>query len=277
MTDKRSTASLAEDVGVRYEIKVKGHLDGHWSDWLGGLVITQENDNSLLTGTVPDQAALHGILVQIRDLGLTLISITPKNVHGEEQGKAEEMLSEFTDASQYAGFTKRLKAFAFDYLIICGYIVLLTVMTMTAVKIGGLMGVSLRWSENAILADLMAFVMLVLPVILYFTFQESSAKQSTWGKRKAGIRVVNADGGRLTRRQAFMRSLVKMIPWQVAHTSLFHIPGWPFAVTLIPPAVTAGFALVYVLIGIYIATVFISKKRRTLYDWVSGSYVIVDQ
>ena len=67
------------DVGISYEIKINGYLDEHWSDWLGGLEICQDkHGNSLLTGIVPDQAALHGILNQIRDLGLTLISIKSK-------------------------------------------------------------------------------------------------------------------------------------------------------------------------------------------------------
>jgi len=67
-----------------YEIKIKGQLDDHWSDWLGGLEITQDgHGNSLLRGPVPDQAALHGILAQIRDLGLTLISFTPKDTKVE--------------------------------------------------------------------------------------------------------------------------------------------------------------------------------------------------
>jgi len=185
--------------------------------------------------------------------------------------------NETSNGNHYAGFAKRLKAFAFDYLIICGYIILLTGVTMAVIKISGLMGSSLRWPENPILADLMAFVTLILPVILYFTFQESSSKQSTWGKRKAAIRVVNARGGRLTRGQAFVRSLVKVTPWQIAHTSLFHIPGWPFAVITFPPVAVTGFILVYVLVGIYIAAVFISKKHRTPYDWVSESYVIIDK
>lgn len=260
MIDKRS-APLAEHTGIAYEIRIKGHLEEHWSDWLGGLHITQEAENSLLTGVVPDQAALHGILVQIRDLGLTLISITPTNP------------SDF----QYVGFRKRLKAFAFDYLLICGYIVLLTTVTMAVIRISGFLGLSLRWPENPILADLMAFITLVLPVILYFTLQESSSKKSTWGKRKAGIRVVNTDGETLTRWQAFIRSVVKMIPWQIGHTCLFHIPGWPFAVTTIPPAVIGGFILLYALVGIYIASVFVSKKRRTPYDWVAGSYVVIEK
>jgi uncharacterized RDD family membrane protein YckC len=185
--------------------------------------------------------------------------------------------NETSHDNHYAGFAKRLKAFTFDYLIICGYIILLAAGTMVIVKVSGWLGTPLQWPENPILADLMAFITLVLPVILYFTFQESSPKQSTWGKRKAGIRVVNANGGRLARVQAFVRSLVKMIPWQTAHTCLFHIPGWPLAVTTIPSAVSVGFVLVYVLVGIYIASALISRKHRTPYDWASGSYVIVEK
>jgi len=176
---------------------------------------------------------------------------------------------------EYAGFLKRLKAFAFDTLIICSYIIMLTVATLAIIKIAEFMGLSLRWPENPILADLMAFVTLILPIILYFTLQESSPKQATWGKRKAGIRVVNASSEMLTRMQAFLRSLVKFLPWQIAHTCLFHIPGWPLAVTAVPPVVITGFVLVYLLVGVYVASALILKRHRTPYDWASGSYVIV--
>jgi hypothetical protein len=80
MVDKKPAAQLDDEKGIHYEIKVKGHLEEHWADWLGGLKITHDSQgNSLLTGVVPDQAALHGILAQIRDLGLTLISLTPQS------------------------------------------------------------------------------------------------------------------------------------------------------------------------------------------------------
>lgn len=80
MTEKETTSPLEDDTGIEYIIKIKGHLEDHWSDWLGGLEITRDPEGySLLTGMVPDQAALHGILAQIRDLGLTLVSLTPKS------------------------------------------------------------------------------------------------------------------------------------------------------------------------------------------------------
>jgi hypothetical protein len=61
-----------------YEIRLKGHLDDRWVEWFEGLTITLEEDgNTLLTGPVIDQAALHGLLKKVRDLGLPLISVHP--------------------------------------------------------------------------------------------------------------------------------------------------------------------------------------------------------
>jgi hypothetical protein len=59
-----------------YRFRVRGHLDDRWSDWLGGLAIHhQEDGTSVLVGPVVDQAALHGVIVRIRDLGLPLLSV----------------------------------------------------------------------------------------------------------------------------------------------------------------------------------------------------------
>ena len=59
-----------------YEIRLKGHLDDRWAEWFAGLNITlEDNGDTLLTGPLVDQAALHGLLKKVRDLGMPLVSV----------------------------------------------------------------------------------------------------------------------------------------------------------------------------------------------------------
>jgi hypothetical protein len=70
-----------------YEIRIKGHLDDRWTDWFEGLTITlEENGDTLLIGPVVDQAALHGLLKKVRDLGMTLVSVNFVNPGQEKTG-----------------------------------------------------------------------------------------------------------------------------------------------------------------------------------------------
>jgi hypothetical protein len=61
-----------------YQIRIKGHLGGQWTDWFDGLTVTvDESGDTLLTGPVVDQASLHGLLRKVRDLGMPLVSVSP--------------------------------------------------------------------------------------------------------------------------------------------------------------------------------------------------------
>jgi hypothetical protein len=74
-----------------YEIRLKGHLDDRWAEWFGGLTITlEDNGDTLLTGTVVDQTALHGLLKKVRDLGMPLLSV---NFVNPGQAKTQEVKS----------------------------------------------------------------------------------------------------------------------------------------------------------------------------------------
>ena len=62
--------------GGSYEIRLKGHLEPRWADWFDGLRLSQERDGTtVLSGSVVDQAALHGLLARVRDLGVPLIAV----------------------------------------------------------------------------------------------------------------------------------------------------------------------------------------------------------
>ena len=58
-----------------YRIKLKGHLDHKWSDWFDGMTISSQDRETILTGQVADQAALHGLLIRIRDLNMILLQL----------------------------------------------------------------------------------------------------------------------------------------------------------------------------------------------------------
>ena len=74
------STDINSDIGpgqsMAYQIRIRGHLGFQWTDWFGGLAITlEDNGDTLLTGPVVDQAALHALLRTVRDLGIPLVSV----------------------------------------------------------------------------------------------------------------------------------------------------------------------------------------------------------
>ncbi len=88
MIEKHALPEYFDESGL-YEIRLKGHLEDRWADRLGDVVITlEENGNTLLTCFVVDQAALHGLLKRVRDIGMPLLSV---NFVNPGQAKPEEV------------------------------------------------------------------------------------------------------------------------------------------------------------------------------------------
>lgn len=77
-----SAPAAEQQEAGEYELRIDGHLDYGWAEWFKGLILThQSNGTTTLRGTVTDQAALHGLLTKVRDLGVTLISVQAINRH----------------------------------------------------------------------------------------------------------------------------------------------------------------------------------------------------
>ena len=72
----RLDPTTGTDQPMVYQLRIEGHLGCQWTDWFGGLTITlEDNGDTLLTGPVVDQAALHGLFKKVRDLGMPLVSV----------------------------------------------------------------------------------------------------------------------------------------------------------------------------------------------------------
>lgn len=167
-----------------------------------------------------------------------------------------------------ADLWKRLHAFGYDYLLMIGYLIGVTGVSVSLIFLFD----QPAEVNNPILADSLVFLTIILPIMSYFAWRESSSKQAGWGKQKVGLQLVNKEGERVLFRQAFGRNFFKFLPWQIAHTCIFHIEGVPLNPQEPPLWVNIGFGLVWLLVLFYLLTIGIAK--RAPYDWLAGVYVI---
>jgi uncharacterized RDD family membrane protein YckC len=174
----------------------------------------------------------------------------------------------------FANLRLRFVAFLLDYLIIAAYIVVLIVVSVL-LGFGPLQQTFQSLFANPNSGEISAFLLLVLPVILYFALFESSSWQATWGKRKVGLRVMNTYGERLSFGRSLVRSFIKFLPWELAHACLWRIPGWPLNPQTPPLIISTGLVLVWVIVGAYVISMLVSQKHQTLYDMIAGSYVVL--
>lgn len=169
----------------------------------------------------------------------------------------------------YAGLWVRIKAFALDYVIILIYLMLVAagamVFNLTAP------GVIQIFYATPLSSQITSFMIVTLPVILYFALLESSVWQATWGKRRVGLRVIRTDGKRLSTSHALGRTLLKFATWELSHTLIWQVG---FTAQELPPLVAVGFGLVWLLIGVNILSLLMSKTRQTLYDRLVSTHVI---
>jgi uncharacterized RDD family membrane protein YckC len=169
--------------------------------------------------------------------------------------------------AQPAGLGSRAAAFAFDYLPIAGYLALL-------VALGAAFGWAFpdavaRAFGQPLRAQAIGFVLVTLPVGLYFALSEASGRRATWGKRRLGLVVVGPAGARLGLGRSLARTGAKFVPWELAHAAVWGIAlagGEPTAV------LQALLAVTWLLVGANVLG--LAVGRRAAYDVVAGTRVV---
>ncbi len=115
------------------------------------------------------------------------------------------------------------------------------------------------------------FLSVSLPAWLYFALTESSRHQATLGKRLLGLHVVNLQGEPVDFGRALLRTVIKLLPWELTHLSLMlPVPLWWDP----QPTLRPGIVMVYVLIGIYLVTLFLNKRRQSIHDLIAQTMVV---
>lgn len=170
---------------------------------------------------------------------------------------------------RYAGLWVRTLAFALDYLIIAAYLILLVAISLALNGVWPTL--TQRLFAHPFSSHVVSFLLVTLPVSLYFALSEVSVRQATWGKRKLGLQVTDTNNRRLSLARSLGRTALKFIPWELAHTLIWQVR---FAPADGDAWITSGFVLVWVLVGANLVSLLWQSTHQTLYDWLAGTYVI---
>jgi uncharacterized RDD family membrane protein YckC len=170
------------------------------------------------------------------------------------------------------GFFRRIAALLIDYGLILGWMVIIAAVSAgIAVATGGYAN-WLAWGTTV--AQLLGFAVLVLPVGIYLFVTESSARQATIGKRVLRLRVVARDGSRAPAWRILVRTVVKLLPWEIAHFFVWHTVAAASGGGVFPPWLIIGLVIADVLPIAYVLTVAIEPERRGPHDLVAGTRVV---
>lgn len=167
----------------------------------------------------------------------------------------------------YAPFKIRVYAFLLDFFVIAiyGIFVVGTISFVFRPYIESL------FSSSPVTAELAGFVMITLPVSLYFILCDCSKWQGTLGKKKMGISVVDGFRQRIGIGRSVVRTVIKFLPWEVAHFGIWQLM---LPSTLSEMTVLIILNAVNLAILVYFIVPLTNKKRKNVYDWVASTEVI---
>jgi uncharacterized RDD family membrane protein YckC len=175
---------------------------------------------------------------------------------------------------QRPAFLRRVAALLIDYALILGWMAVVAAGSAIVALVTGGYANWLAWGTGA--AQLLGFAVLVLPVGVYLFLSESSARQATLGKRALGMRVVGLRGGRPGRLRVLVRTVVKLLPWEVAHFFVWHTVDVASrgGDVVFPPWLTAGLIVADLLPVAYVLVVALHPQRRGPHDLAAGTRVV---
>ena len=173
----------------------------------------------------------------------------------------------------YAGLPIRSIAYLVDCAIAFAFFALTQLLVFRPLREA--LGLDEQWFRSGINTELYTLLTVSLPIWLYFAICEQSRWQATVGKRLMKVKVSSATSQKPIRFSvSLLRTVVKLLPWEIAHLSNnLPEPLWYSA----QPGFRLGFALVGVLMGLYMAMVTLTKKRQGLHDLLTRTVVLKDR
>jgi uncharacterized RDD family membrane protein YckC len=165
---------------------------------------------------------------------------------------------------------RRVAAFGVDYGFIAVYLGFLTVVGVLGRAVG-VLPTEISTPTGRVVAQLVVFAVLTLPVTAWFAGWEATPRGATPGKRLLGLRVLTTSGQRVALPRSLLRTALKItIPWELAHTAVWNLLVWPGDSSATVDMLLLGMA--NVAIAVYVVLLFVGS-RRTPYDRATGTFV----
>lgn len=166
-----------------------------------------------------------------------------------------------------AGVWIRLKAFMLDYIAIVLYLLMVAVLTVFIFP-----EIQKLFQSSPGIAQLTGFLLVTLPISLYFAVFDAGHFRGTFGKKKMNLQVVGRDGKGIGIVRSFIRVALKFLPWELSHFLVYRLIRTEEESIPLSLAIIGG--SIYGLMILYITTAFFSKQKRSFYDFLSGTKVI---
>ncbi|OQA21742.1 MAG: RDD family protein [Chloroflexi bacterium ADurb.Bin360] len=166
----------------------------------------------------------------------------------------------------YPSVWRRICAYLVDYGLLFGVLIPLQLLLY---RVGR--GFPYNLLQNGLQIELWIWLSVSLPAWLYFALSESSPRQGTFGKRLLGLQVADLQGDRIGFGRALLRTVIKLLPWELTHLSLMlPVPMWWDPQPTLRPEIVG----VYALVGVYLVTLFLNPRRQSVHDLVARTVVV---